>query len=364
MITKSYADVEALSGNFDLEQLQIDEEFKILCPALTDDELRLLRDNIVADGEFREPITVWKQEKKLLDGHNRWNVWKNLTDEQRQVIEPPKINVMDFSSREEAHNWIITNQLGRRNLSADQKSYLVGKRYEAEKKDKKKSLKRGRNNSNSPSHQIEGTGETAAKIGKNVGKSKAQVERDAKFAKAVDAIAENIGQEAKQEILNGPKKLAKSKVIEIAALPADKQQAAFDRAMGRGEPSGGDSFNPEEWGGYEQVEEPVVASDVITEHHLKEMQAPFREVQKHATALKKAINKLPDGPAGEWCDHNTMQDILACYSNLMGSIKYRKPTAVCGWCNGKKCAHCRHTGVLNKHASDMYEGGLAAVGQA
>ena len=363
MIAQSYAEVDTLSGSFDLEQIQIDEKFKILCPALSDEELRQLRDNIVADCEFREPLTVWGNEGILLDGHNRLDVWNNLSDHERHLVGTPEISLLDFASREEAHNWIITNQLGRRNLSTDQKSYLVGKRYKAEKKNKKENLKRGNTPAKSPKGQNVPSGNTAETIGKEVGKTGKQVKRDAKYAEAVDTIAENVGQEAKQEILNGPKKLAKSKVIEIAALPADKQQAAFDRAMGRGEPSGGTSFDPSEWGGYDTVEEPVVASGVITEHHLKEMQAPFREVQKNATALKKAINKLPEGPGGDaWYNPNAMQDILTCYTNLMTAIKSRKPVAVCGHCGGKKCDRCMQTGVLNKDRAETLKDGLEITG--
>jgi hypothetical protein len=38
--------------------------------------------------------------------------------------------------RQAAMNWMINNQLGRRNLHPDQASYLRGKRYNAEKQDK------------------------------------------------------------------------------------------------------------------------------------------------------------------------------------------------------------------------------------
>lgn len=42
---------------------------------------------------------------------------------------------MNFNNRGEAINWIIKNQLGRRNLSNEQRMYLIGKRYEEEKKE-------------------------------------------------------------------------------------------------------------------------------------------------------------------------------------------------------------------------------------
>lgn len=346
-----------------IDEVKIDDEFKVLCPGLTTDELRRLKANIIKDGEFRDPLIVWKSEGILIDGHNRMDVWRNLNGEQLQRIAPPRIKLMEFDSREAAHNWIIANQLGRRNLAPKQRDYLVGLRYQAEKKDDKGNLKKGKNKPKLPVGENCPPGNTAENIGREVGKSPRQVKDDSAFAKAVDAIVENVGPETKSEILAN-KKLSKSKIIEIAKLPADKQQAEFDRAMGRGEPSGGDSFEPTEWGGMEPVEDPVVPDDVVTEYHVKEMQAPFNEVQKRATALKKAIAELPNGPGGAWYNPNAMQDITTCYNNLMATIKYRKPVAVCGHCGGKKCDRCYQTGALNKDRSEALKEGLIATGQA
>lgn len=327
-----------------IDDVKIDNEFKCLCPGLSDDELNQLRENIVKDGEFLDALIVWKSEGILVDGHNRLDVWKNLTIAERSRIAPPKLNLVDFKSREAVHNWIISTQLGRRNLDAKQKSYLVGKWYQDEKKQPHRpSGKKG--------DTVSPLKKTAEKIAEKTGQSSRQVNRDAQFTEAVDTLVTNIGPEVKSEILSG-KEISKKQVMEIAEKPADKQKAEFDRAMGRGEPSGGDSFNPAEWGGMEPVEDPVVPEDVVTEYHVKEMQAPFNEVQKRATALKKAIQELPDGPGGAWYNPNAMQDIMTCYTNLMNTIKYRKPVAVCGHCGGKKCERCYQTGALNKDQSE------------
>ena len=267
---------------------------------------------------------------------------------------------MEFENREAAHNWIIANQLGRRNLDGKQRSYLIGQRYQDKKKDDKENLKKPKRQTKTSGGHNDRPKKTDEIIAEEVGKSPKQVRRDSNFKDAVDAITENVGPETKNEILAN-KKLSKTKIVEIAKLPAEKQQAEFDRAMGRGEPSGGTSFDPSEWGGYDTVEEPVVASDVVTEHHLKEMQAPYREVQSLITKLKKAVDKLPEGGAGGWHDENRQQDIHTSLNNFKASVNIVKPAAICGWCGGKKCAHCRHTGVLNKHMAEMHEGGLAAI---
>ena len=46
---------------------------------------------------------------------------------------PFMVHEKEFSSRYEAIIWICKNQLGRRNLTPEQKKYLIGKQYEAEK---------------------------------------------------------------------------------------------------------------------------------------------------------------------------------------------------------------------------------------
>lgn len=338
-----------------IDEIKIDNEFKNLCPGLSDDELNQLRQNILDDGAFHDPITAWKSNDGviLVDGHNRLDIWLHLTVEQRARIAPPAINVIELKNRRDVHNWIISQQLGRRNLDLKQKAYLVGRWYREEKKEPHRpSGKKG--------DTVSPLKKTAEKIAEKTGQSSRQVNRDANFTEAVDTLATNIGPEVKPEILSG-KEISKKKVMEIAELPADKQKDEFDRAMGRGKPSGGDSFNPAEWGGMVIIDDPVIPEDVVTDYHVKEMQAPFNEVQKRATALKKAIHELPNGPGGAWYNPNAMQDIMTCYTNLMNTIKYRKPVAVCGHCGGKKCERCYQTGALNKDQSEALREGLEAT---
>ena len=45
-----------------------------------------------------------------------------------------KTATVEIANRNEAINWIIDNQLGKRNLPARVKTYLIGKRYTNEKK--------------------------------------------------------------------------------------------------------------------------------------------------------------------------------------------------------------------------------------
>jgi DNA-binding XRE family transcriptional regulator len=91
---------------------------------------------------------------------------------------------MEFKSREEAHDWIIDNQLGRRNLVPAGASYLRGLQYRNQKKQGE------RTDLTSPQNEEKST--TAEKLADKHGVSKATIERDAEFSKAVDTVEANV----------------------------------------------------------------------------------------------------------------------------------------------------------------------------
>ena len=106
-------------------ELRIDPEFASRIPPLTDDEFKQLEDNILADGVVINPIIIW--DGVIIDGHNRFQVIQNHPHIQFTTYEK------NFRDKLEAIAWICKNQLGRRNLTPEQKKYLIGKQYEAEK---------------------------------------------------------------------------------------------------------------------------------------------------------------------------------------------------------------------------------------
>ena len=93
-------------------------------PPLTDDEFQQLEENILKEGKLISPLIVWGN--TLVDGHNRYEI----------VQEHPEISFstmpLPFESREEVLAWICKNQLGRRNLTPEQKKFLIGKQYSVE----------------------------------------------------------------------------------------------------------------------------------------------------------------------------------------------------------------------------------------
>ena len=108
-----------------LNALKVDPEFQGKIPPLTFEELNQLEANILRDGRIINPIIVW--EGLIVDGHNRFIIAKKHPE------IPYTVHETEFANRYEAIIWICKNQLGRRNLTPEQKKYLIGKQYEAEK---------------------------------------------------------------------------------------------------------------------------------------------------------------------------------------------------------------------------------------
>lgn len=97
----------------------IDSEFKNLIPALLPDEFKQLESNIVKDG-CHEPLSVWVNDNKeiLIDGHNR----KRICEKHDISFTTKKIKLKD---REHVKLWIGERQLGRRNLTDDQRAVVA-----------------------------------------------------------------------------------------------------------------------------------------------------------------------------------------------------------------------------------------------
>lgn len=97
------------------KSLKIDKEFKSLIPPLLEDERKQLEENCIRDG-IKDSLVIWNG--ILLDGHNRYEIAKEHGLDF-------SVTEMEFASREDAKLWIIKNQLGRRNLSAYDRSSLA-----------------------------------------------------------------------------------------------------------------------------------------------------------------------------------------------------------------------------------------------
>jgi hypothetical protein len=147
---------------------------KKLLPKLTERAREMLEQSLVNKGCL-EPLLVWGD--ILIDGNNRYEICS------KHGI-PYETKEIEFDSMDEAKQWIIRHQLGRRNLTKDQYKHFLGELYKSEKKDAHRPpgpTQKG--NKNCPL-------KTADKIAKEYGVHPNTVKNAEKFADEVNADPE------------------------------------------------------------------------------------------------------------------------------------------------------------------------------
>ena len=206
-----------------LNALKIDPEFQGKIPPLTFEELEQLEKNIVNDGKVINPIIVWNG--LIVDGHNRYTILKKHPD------IPYTVHEKEFADRYEAIIWICKNQLGRRNLTPEQKKYLVGKQYEAEKRS------HGANDGfRGNQHELVSAGkrhlptgtQTCKRIAKDNGVGKTYVKDAELYAKGVDAAEEAVPG-TRQKVLSGEVKPTAAEIASVARAPPEERPALVEK---------------------------------------------------------------------------------------------------------------------------------------
>jgi hypothetical protein len=238
--------------------IKIDQELKNLIPKLTEEEREQLEQNIISEG-VRDPLVIWKGYNILLDGHNRYEICvKNGIDYELIEIELP--------TREDARMWIMRNQLGRRNLSPESLSYFRGKLHQAEKQKVKNPTGKNQYSDTEVKHQNDAKAnnlnedknnevnchnvsiaeydkdtevkcksctqpksnklDTGESLANTLKVSRRTIYNDSNYAKAVDSIAEVMGEEIRPQILSKSttrgSNLTKKKTIELGKLAKTK----------------------------------------------------------------------------------------------------------------------------------------------
>ena len=98
----------------------IDSEFQSQIPALTNEEFQQLEENILSEGEVLSPLIVWGN--ILVDGHNRYKILQ----QHPEIPYTTRSISCTCETREDVLAWICKHQLGRRNLTPEQKKFLIG----------------------------------------------------------------------------------------------------------------------------------------------------------------------------------------------------------------------------------------------
>jgi DNA modification methylase len=183
-------------------KIRIDPAFHRLIPPLLPEEREQLLENLRRDG-CREPLTTWGRTGIILDGHNRFE----LCTEHGIYFTTTSI---ELSDRTAAEDWIDANQLGRRNLTPDQRTLLIGRRYNRAKK-----KQGGRSD-----RQLWGGQnvhpKTAEAIAKEHNIDEKTVRRAGQFAESVEAV-KKLDPEIEQKVIAGSAP-PKARVIRAASL--------------------------------------------------------------------------------------------------------------------------------------------------
>jgi len=197
----------------EIEELTIDDEFKDLIPKISLEEYNQLEENISEEG-VRDKIVVWETDGKkiIIDGHNRYDICR------KHEIEF-KTKIKQFETREEAIDYMIKNQLARRNLTADQKRYLIGKQYLLEKK-----MWGGDRKSNPHNGDLK----TSEKIANEHKVSKNTVERAAKYTESVDKLHED-GLD-REEVLSGNLEATQKIIDKLGNLDTNDRKEIIKRS--------------------------------------------------------------------------------------------------------------------------------------
>lgn len=194
------------------------EKFRDLLRPLNENEFNALEARLLAEGCL-SPFIMWYDKSSgacyLADGYNRQRICEKHG-------LPFKIEMLDLPSEGHVMDWIIQHQLGRRNLTAEERAYLIGKQY-----NERKASHGGDRASGQIDHLKEEKPKTAAKMAKELNISEKTIRRDAQFAAALDKLAE-VDPKAKDRVLAGEARLTKAQIETLANAPESQVKRAAE----------------------------------------------------------------------------------------------------------------------------------------
>ena len=299
----------------------IDPDLKSLLEPLTPYEYDQLEKNIISDG-CREPLVLWGE--TLVDGHNRYSIC------QENDIEF-KTAQRDFESKEDVKDWIDKNQLGRRNLTPNQMSLIIGRRYERAKAD------RGKRGKGKKSGQIDQSfvGNTSQRIAAESGVGEATVRRAGRLVKALDTI-KDFAPEVEEKIHN-KERVNRRDVIRAAKSVSDGDIETAKEILNKGTARiNRDAKIKNDGAGQEIPEE------------LKQIFIDAKEFDawlKKLTEISRGVTALKKNPAITWVNNQLFGSAMRMLREI---IRDSKPYAICPVCNGIKCDTCHDSGVVSE----------------
>jgi protein gp37 len=163
-----------------MTKFNISAELESFLPSTTEDEKKALRHSLTNEGCL-QPLTIWAEEQVLIDGHNRYRI---CVDEGI----PFTVTERSFPDLEAVKEWMLLQQLCRRNLSDNHRRWCLGQLYE-----RRKGEKGGDRKSKPQNGALKPKGSVRDQIASETGSSKNTVERSAAFTRTVEALAQSYG---------------------------------------------------------------------------------------------------------------------------------------------------------------------------
>lgn len=213
------------------KELKIKKEFKNLIRPLHRQEYLQLEENILKDG-CRDPIITWNG--YIVDGHNRYEIC------QKHGISFNTVE-MGFESKEDAIAWICANQLGRRNISAETRKFLIGMQYETEKIIQGRHSYEGSTHSDADDfteedmqkipYSLRSRHKTAVRIAEENNISAASVQKYAVYTRALEEIGSK-EPELVPKILSGRYKISHNNIVDMSKL-SDDELKQINRRLNR-----------------------------------------------------------------------------------------------------------------------------------
>ena len=161
------------------------------------------------------PLTLWGD--ILVDGHHRYKICM-------EHDLPFQTRTKEFDSRYTAMEWMIAEQVSRRNLTQIQLVYFRGMHYEMSKK--RITNERGKNQYKEVMGQNDPQPEerTSQKVADLYGVAEKTIRRDGQVANAINKIGET-SPAAKQKIIDGEVDINKHELAKLSIRPPEEIKA-------------------------------------------------------------------------------------------------------------------------------------------
>lgn len=174
-----------------LDDLVVDKEFDGLLPVLTLEEFERLEQSILKNGML-DPIKVWEEPGTgryiIIDGHNRYRILKKHNIGLKYWEDYKIMYADELPDRDAVKQWMLEQQLGRRNLSEAERYEIVQKfKSVFEKRAKENQSSGGKGLSNLPKVN------TRKEMAKAVGVSEGTYQK-------MDKVMQSDNEELKQQL--------------------------------------------------------------------------------------------------------------------------------------------------------------------